>query len=67
MKVAISVNGSGLGCQLEPRFGRADQFLIVETDHGQCELFDNTGNCGTPTRVPGSRPASGYSTWVSPP
>ena len=44
MKVAITVKGLGLGCQLEPRFGRAEHFVIVETEYGQCELFDNTRN-----------------------
>jgi len=44
MKVAITVKGAGLECQVEPRFGRAEHFVIVETDCGQCELFDNSQN-----------------------
>ena len=44
MKVAITVKGAGLACQVEPRFGRAEHFVIVETDRGQCELLDNSQN-----------------------
>ena len=41
MKVAISAKGTDLGCQMDPRFGRAAYFLIVDTDDGACEAHDN--------------------------
>ncbi len=44
MKVAISVKEPGIGCQMDPRFGRAEHFLIVDTDNGQSEPFDNSQN-----------------------
>lgn len=44
MKIAITVKGTGIGAELEPRFGRANRFLVYETELGSYELFDNTMN-----------------------
>ena len=44
MKVAITVQGSGLGDPLDPRFGRAKQFLMVDTDTGQTAVQSNEVN-----------------------
>ena len=41
MKVAITAKDKTLGCQMDPRFGRAAYFLIVDTDSGECEAHDN--------------------------
>ena len=44
MKVAITVQGSGLGDPLDPRFGRARKFLIIDTDTGALVIHDNVVN-----------------------
>ena len=44
MKVAITAEGTTLSCQMDPRFGRAHYFLIVDTDSGQCDAHDNAAN-----------------------
>lgn len=44
MKVAISVQGTTLNDQLDPRFGRAKQFLIIDTDTGALEVRSNAVN-----------------------
>ena len=44
MKVAITVQGTSLNDQLDPRFGRAKQFLIVDTDTGETALQSNEVN-----------------------
>ena len=41
MKVAISANGNDLDSQIDPRFGRCANFLIVETDDMRFEAFEN--------------------------
>ena len=44
MKVAITVQGTTLGDPLDPRFGRAKQFLIVDTDTGELAVRSNEVN-----------------------
>lgn len=44
MKIAISAQGPDLDAPLDPRFGRASSFLIVDTDSEQFEVIDNTAN-----------------------
>ena len=41
MKIAVSATGKTLENQLDMRFGRADYFLIVETDTMEYEALDN--------------------------
>lgn len=41
MKVAISVQGSDMSAAIDPRFGRARGFLIVDSDSGEFEYLDN--------------------------
>ncbi len=41
MKVAISVQGSDLSAPVDPRFGRARGFLIVDADTGGFEYVEN--------------------------
>ena len=41
MKVAIAAKGTTLGCQMDSRFGRAAYFLLIDTNSGQCEAFNN--------------------------
>ena len=44
MKVAITVQGTSLNDPLDPRFGRAKQFLIVDTDTGDVAVRSNEVN-----------------------
>jgi len=41
MKIAISSSGQELAAQLDPRFGRCQYFLIIETDDMSFEVFGN--------------------------
>ena len=41
MKIAITSTGSTLDAEVDPRFGRAAFFLIVDTDTGKFEAVEN--------------------------
>ena len=41
MKIAISVSGLDLEADVDPRFGRCQQFLIVKTDTMNFEVIPN--------------------------
>lgn len=42
MKLAISIQGTDLNAPIDPRFGRARFFRIVDTETGQQTALDNT-------------------------
>jgi len=44
MKIAITAMGPDLEARVDPRFGRAAFFLIVDTETQQFEVIDNTVN-----------------------
>ena len=44
MKIAITTSGQDLAAELDPRFGRAKNFLIYETETNAFELIDNAQN-----------------------
>ena len=44
MKVAVTSQGSVLSSELDPRFGRAKFFVVVDTDTGQFTAHDNQQN-----------------------
>lgn len=44
MKIAVSANGRTLDAQVDPRFGRAAFFVLVDTDTGTFEAHDNAQN-----------------------
>ena len=44
MKVAVSAAGPDLSNAVDPRFGRASWFVIVDTDTGVHEAVENTQN-----------------------
>ena len=53
MKIAVTAQGPTLDAAVDPRFGRAAHFLIVETDTLECRAVENatnvsaTGGAGT--------------------
>ena len=44
MKVAITAKGNDLKSEVEPRFGRCQRFLLVDTETNEFEVIDNTEN-----------------------
>ena len=44
MKVAIASKGKELSSELDPRFGRAAFFAVVDTDSDTFEVVDNSQN-----------------------
>jgi predicted Fe-Mo cluster-binding NifX family protein len=44
VKVVVTAQGSDLSSQVDPRFGRAKRFLVVDTDTGEFSVHDNTQN-----------------------
>jgi predicted Fe-Mo cluster-binding NifX family protein len=44
MKVAVSAMGKTLDSNVDPRFGRAAGFVLVDTETGEYEAIDNTQN-----------------------
>jgi predicted Fe-Mo cluster-binding NifX family protein len=43
MKVCISSSGTSLDSLLDPRFGRANYFIIVDTDNMEFDVIENPG------------------------
>lgn len=44
MKVVITSSGDGLDSPVDPRFGRAGRFILVDTETGGVQAVDNTQN-----------------------
>jgi predicted Fe-Mo cluster-binding NifX family protein len=44
MKVAVTSQGSNLQSPLDPRFGRAKYFIVVDTETGAFSAVDNSVN-----------------------
>ena len=44
MKIAVTTAGDTLDAQVDPRFGRAPQFLIVDSESGEMTVRANTQN-----------------------
>ena len=47
MKIAISSSGQALDSQVDQRFGRAEYFIVVETESMELEVIDNDNNAGS--------------------
>lgn len=41
MKIAVSSSGNNLDSQIDPRFGRCANFIVVDTENMDFEAFDN--------------------------
>ena len=48
MKVAVTSQGKDLSSQVDPRFGRAKYFIVVDTDSGEFTAHDNSQNLNAP-------------------
>jgi predicted Fe-Mo cluster-binding NifX family protein len=44
MKIAVTSQGQELSSPVDPRFGRAKYFVVVDTDSGQSTAHDNSQN-----------------------
>lgn len=44
MKIAVSASGNELTSPLDPRFGRAKFFVLVDSQSDECSIHDNTQN-----------------------
>jgi len=44
MKIAVTAQGPDLDSAVDPRFGRAKYFLVVETDSGEATAHSNEQN-----------------------
>jgi predicted Fe-Mo cluster-binding NifX family protein len=44
MKLAVTARGSDLGAELDPRFGRARFFILIDTDNNLFTAHDNRRN-----------------------
>ena len=44
MKIAFTTSGQDLAAELDPRFGRAKNFLIYDTETKHFEVIDNQQN-----------------------
>lgn len=44
MKLAFSARGPALSSELDPRFGRASYFVVVDTDSGELSAHDDSQN-----------------------
>ena len=48
MKLAITSQGAGLDGPVDPRFGRAKYFVLVDTETGESSAHDNAQNLNAP-------------------
>ena len=48
MRIAVTAQGRELSAPVDPRFGRAKLFVIVDTETGQFSAADNTQNLNAP-------------------
>jgi len=44
VKIVVTSQGSDLNSQVDPRFGRAKNFIVVDTDTEEFSAHDNTQN-----------------------
>jgi len=44
MKIAITATGKDMASNVDPRFGRAKHFIVVDTDTNEATAHDNTQN-----------------------
>ena len=48
MKIAVTSQGAEMDSPVDPRFGRARHFVLVDTDTGEFTIHDNAQNLNAP-------------------
>ena len=48
MKIAVTSNGKDLSAQVDPRFGRCDHFIIIDSDTNAFDVLDNKQSLDLP-------------------
>jgi predicted Fe-Mo cluster-binding NifX family protein len=48
MKIAVTTTGPDMTAAVDPRFGRARHFMVVDTETGASEVHDNSQNLNAP-------------------
>lgn len=48
MKIAITCQSEGMNSPVDPRFGRASGFMIIDTESGESAFADNAQNLSLP-------------------
>jgi len=48
MKIAISSSGTTLESDIDPRFGRAQNFIVIDTETMKFDIKENTQNLSLP-------------------
>ena len=48
MKIVITAKGTALDSEIDPRFGRAQYFILYDTDDHSFSVLDNKQNLGAP-------------------
>lgn len=48
MRIAVSAQGEDLNSEVDPRFGRAARFLLIDTETMAFEVVENTRNLQLP-------------------
>lgn len=48
MKIVVTAQGADMESEVDPRFGRAKYFVLVDTETGQHEAHDNAQNLNAP-------------------
>jgi predicted Fe-Mo cluster-binding NifX family protein len=46
MKVVVTSIGEGMDSQVDPRFGRASTFVLIDTETGETQSIDNSDGAG---------------------
>lgn len=46
MKICITAQGKDVESQVDPRFGRCQNFIVVDTETGEARAMDNTNKDG---------------------
>ena len=44
MKVVVTASGTDSNSPVDPRFGRSQNMVLVDTESGDCQSYDNTQN-----------------------